>query len=361
MSNARNLADIIGSAGTPVVTSNASFSANVAVTGAATFSNTVATGNTTVTGFANISSTLQVTGTGTIGSGSNNYLTINGSVSAGQPAYIAAAGVDSNVGIDINTKANGDLRFNTNSAVRMLLSGANGNIGIANSTPANPLVVRSANAHIYLQQDNTDHGSIVSGSAADGFFRIYRKDDSGTNERFRVETGGQLYHNQSYLLGSSFNCYYAKSTTSMNPTTAGWLDTGLTFSNVFIPTNTRKVLLWVQTALRNNGVNANHTALRCRVVNNSTSQVTYVGDGSWGFGINMDIDGGKNHINNVYNVNLLDFGTSGNQAGLTAGSTYTIYMQVLDAFASGGSLRLAGESNGVYANYTPHHGFIWVI
>ena len=238
---------------------------------------------------------------------------------------------------------------------------ANGNVGIANSTPANPLVVRSSNAHIYMQQDNTDHGSIIGGASADGIFRIYRKDDSGVNERFRIETGGQPYHNQSYLFGTSYNCYFGNSTTSMNPTSAGWTDTGLSFSNVFIPTNTRKVLLWVQAALRNNGLNTNHTALRCRVVNNSTNATTYVGDGSWGFGIDMVIDSGKNHYNLIYNVNLLNYAGNGNQASLSAGSTYTIYMQVYDAYASGGNLRLAGESSGTYQSYTPHHGTIWVI
>lgn len=257
-----------------------------------------------------------------------------------------------------------DLQFKTytgSSLTEKARVTANGNVGIANTTPANPLVVRSSNAHIYLQQDNTDHGSILSGASADGIFRIYRKDDSGTNERFRIETGGQPYHNQSYLFGTSYNCYFGNSTTSMNPTSAGWTDTGLSFSNVYIPTNTRKVLLWVQCALRNNGLNTNHTALRCRVVNNSTSATTYVGDGSWGFGIDMVIDSSKNHYNLIYNVNLLNYGGNGNQASLSAGGTYTIYMQVYDAYASGGNLRVAGESSGTYQSYTPHHGTIWVI
>lgn len=48
MSNSRTLSDFIGSSGTPAFSSNTTFSANVAVTGAATIANTLAvTGNTT--------------------------------------------------------------------------------------------------------------------------------------------------------------------------------------------------------------------------------------------------------------------------------------------------------------------------
>jgi hypothetical protein len=234
---------------------------------------------------------------------------------------------------------------------------ANGNVGIANSTPANPLVVRSSNAHIYMQQDNTDHGSIIGGASADGNFRIYRKDDSGVNERFRIETGGQPYHNQSYLFGTSYNAYHAKSTTSINVVSSAWTDTTLTWSNVFIPTNTRKVYLWFHLTLRNNGVNLNHTAFRIRVSNGN-----YVGDGSWGFGISQYITSSSvGHTVCSQFVNLLDYDGNGNQASLAAGNTYTFYLQAYDAYGSGGNLRLAAESSGTHQSYTPQHGTIWVL
>lgn len=254
-----------------------------------------------------------------------------------------------------------DLQFKTytgSSLTEKARVTANGNFGIANTAPANPLVVRSANAHIYLQQNNTDHGSILSGSTADGNFRIYRKDDSGTNERFSMATDGQMYHNASYLLGSSYNCYYAKMTTAVSVSTS-YQDTGVVWTGVYIPTNVRKILLWYNAAIRNNGLNQCHIAFRVRVVNNATSGVSYVGNGSWGFGINAPIDSSKNHFNINQHINIFDYSTNGNQAGFAAGSTYTIYLQVSDATASGGNLKLGGDPT--HLDYTPVHGTIWVI
>lgn len=265
------------------------------------------------------------------------------------------------------------LTVSTNTATigTTLYGVANGNIGVGTSSPSQKFQVNGAaligNGGVdeYLYFDST--AAYVGRNASTGDIWLNNGGSQNTilgvggTEKFRIDANGQPYQNQSYLFGTSYNCYFGNSTTSMNPTSAGWTDTGLSFSNVYIPTNTRKVLLWVQCALRNNGLNTNHTALRCRVVNNSTSATTYVGDGSWGFGINMVIDSGKNHYNLIYNVNLLNFGGNGNQASLSAGSTYTIYMQVYDAYASGGNLRLAGEAGGTYVSYTPHHGTIWVI
>jgi len=96
MSNARNLADIIGAAGTPVVTSNTSFSANVAVTGAATFSNTVA-----VTGNVTFSNTTTHTGTATF----SNTVTVANNITFADSTAISS----SPVGFK-NRIINGDFR-----------------------------------------------------------------------------------------------------------------------------------------------------------------------------------------------------------------------------------------------------------
>jgi hypothetical protein len=159
----------------------------------------------------------------------------------------------------------------------------------------------------------------------------------------------------SYLLASGGNHYFAKSTTAIGVSTA-WQDTGLTWSNIYIPTNFSKVLLWFHCTLRNNGANYNHTSFRIRVSNGGT-----IGEGSWGFGISMVIDTSKNHWTICQHVNLLDYDSAGNQAGLSATNTYTMYLQVRDASANGSNLRMAAESDGTHQQYTPQHGSIWVI
>lgn len=76
MSNSRTLSDFVGSSGTPTFSSNTTFSANVAVTGAAALSNTLV-----VTGNVVLSNTVAVTGTSIFSntvcigaSGANNTL-----------------------------------------------------------------------------------------------------------------------------------------------------------------------------------------------------------------------------------------------------------------------------------------------
>jgi hypothetical protein len=168
-------------------------------------------------------------------------------------------------------------------------------------------------------------------------------------------TDGQIYHNGQYAIASAYNHYWSKSTTAIGVSTS-WQDTGLSWSNVYLPTNVKKVLLWFHLTLRNDGANYNHTSFRIRVSNGGT-----IGESSWGFGISMVIDSSKNHWTICQHVNLLDYDSLGNQAGLTAGTTYTMYLQVRDASASGSNLRLAAEAGGTHYQYTPQHGSIWVI
>jgi murein DD-endopeptidase MepM/ murein hydrolase activator NlpD len=163
----------------------------------------------------------------------------------------------------------------------------------------------------------------------------------------------------SYLVASGGNHYWAKSTTAIGVSTS-WQDTGLTWSNLYMPTNFSKVLLWFHLTLRNNGANYNHTSFRMRVVRGDGT-TTFSGEGSWGWGISMIIDSSKNHWTICQHVNLLDYDSAGNQAGLTAANTYTMYLQVRDASANGSNLRLAAEADGTHQQYTPCHGSIWVI
>ena len=87
-----------------------------------------------------------------------------------------------------------------------------------------------------------------------------------------------------------------------------------------------------------------------------------MGDASWGFGISQHITSSAvGHCVVSQFVNLLDYDSSGNQGSLSAGNTYTFYLQAIDAYGSGGNLRLAAESGGAHQTYTPLHGTIWVL
>lgn len=244
-------------------------------------------------------------------------------------------------------------------------SGGNVSIG-ATSTVGKLNVTGNDNAHLYLKQNNTDNGWLMATSSADGVFRLQRRGEGGSptnNERFSVQPDGQMFHNATYLLGSSYNAYYGKNTTG-STIVSGYNDTGLSVASVYIPTNVRKVLLWFHVSLRwSSGITINHTAFRCRVVRASDSNVTYVGDNSWGFGISQGINTtpGQNWTVCSQFVNLYDYDTNGNQAGLTAGQTYTFYLQASDAYATGSQLKIGAEANGAHQPYTPQHAMIWIL
>jgi hypothetical protein len=106
----------------------------------------VALTNPTVTG------TLGVSGTLTSGSGSANYLTINGNT-AGQPAYINLAGSDTNVGLDFNTKGTGAFRVNVNSTT---ITNTNSyGIGLGGATPSSGIGITFPAAQSASTDPNT--------------------------------------------------------------------------------------------------------------------------------------------------------------------------------------------------------------
>ena len=183
--------------------------------------------------------------------------------------------------------------------------------------------------------------------------------------KFFVDTNGQMYHNASgaHLFSSSKNHYYAKTTTPINVVSSGWTDTYLVWSGVYLPTNFRKVYLNFHLTMRNNGVGQNHTGFRAKVYDTGTGATTYVGDGSWGFGISMDIGNNSyfHHCTYDQEVNLYDYDVNGNQGNLTAGHTYNITLQAYDAYGSGSNLRLAAEADGAHVAYTPCYGTVWVL
>ena len=259
-----------------------------------------------------------------------------------------------------------NLAFTTASTERVRVD-AGGNVSIgATSTVGKLNVTGNDNSHLYLKQNNIDNGWLFGTSSADGVLRVQRRGEGASptnNERFSIIPEGQMYHNATYLLGSSYNCYHGKTTTCSN-IVSGFNDTGLSVASVYIPTNVRKVFVWYHVSLRNNSLSSiNHSGFRFRVVRASDSNVTYVGDASWGFGISQGINTAQsqNWTTVTHFVNMYDYDSNGNQAGLSAGNTYTFYLQASDAYGTGAALRIGGEANAVHQTYTPQHAMIWIL
>ena len=272
-----------------------------------------------------------------------------------------------------------DLQFKTyngSSLTEKARVTANGNVGINNSTPAvlanTVQIAIKANVNgdsMFVAQNSNGlttakFGFQYSGGVDNPAIGSYSDHPlvflTNNTEKMRIAADGQLYHNVSYLLGSSYNAYHGKTSTSTNVVSGSFTDTGLVVASVYIPTNVRKVFAWIHFTLRSNSLTTNHTGVRFKVVRASDSNITYVGNGSWGFGITQTINN-TGHATVTQFVNLYDYDSSGNQAGLTAGQTYSFTLQATDAFASGGQLRFAGEAGGTHENYTPAHATIWVL
>lgn len=235
----------------------------------------------------------------------------------------------------------------------------------------------SINNSAYFNFNSTGGGQssdywIGRGGVGGGSLAFYAP-SSGTLEfgiandcKFYADSSGQLYHSAAgvgnFLFGSGRNCYYAKGTTNTGINSSGWTDTSLVWSGVYIPAGFKRIFMLFHTTVRANGIAQNHTAFRMKVYNGSTT--TYVGNDNWGFGICADVGssmGGANWNTYCQHVNLYDYDASGNQAGFTAGSTYTMTLQVIDAYANGSNLQLAGEGGGTHGTYTPIHGTIWIL
>jgi hypothetical protein len=321
---------------------------------------TGATGTTGPTGATGVGTTGATGPTGATGSTGPTGPT-------GATGASGATTTISNGTSNLNIATSGGAIFANTAGVNAITVDTSQNVGIGGASTVSKLnVTGTDNLNLYIKQNNTDNGWILGTSSVDGVFRVQRRGEGASptnNERFSVQPDGQMFHNSTYLLGSSYNCYFGKTTTVSN-IVSGFNDTGLSVASVYIPTNVRKVFVWYHVSLRNNGLSSiNHSGFRFRVVRASDSNVTYVGDASWGLGISQGINStqSQNWTTVTHFVNLYDYDSNGNQAGLSAGNTYTFYLQATDAYGSGATLRIGGEGNGVHQTYTPQHAMIWVL
>jgi hypothetical protein len=361
------------------------------------------TGSTGPTGPAGATGATGASGATTqISNGTSNLnIPSSGGVIYANTAGVNAVTIDTSQNVGIGTSLTSSSKLNVNSEMSLLTDGNNrgiltwdntnkqlsfgtinsstayfssmllkdGNVSIGGASTVSKLNVTGAdNLNLYIKQNNTDNGWILGTSSADGVFRVQRRGEGASptnNERFSVQPDGQMFHNSTYLLGSSYNCYYGKSTSNGNTiVNSGFTNTGLSVANVYIPTNVRKVLMWFHVTLRNNGLSSiNHTGFRIKMVRNSDSSTSYIGNSSWGIGISQGLNGTQSQNWTVCSqfVNLYDYDNDGNGAGITAGTTYTFYLMANDAYATGSQLRIGSESDGTHQTYTPQHAVIWVL
>jgi len=118
--------------------------------------------------------------------------------------------------------------------------------------------------------------------------------------------------------------------------TTSFADTNLSGSFT-VPTGCTKIIWHMRGGYRANGIGTAHASYRLKFVTGSTT--TYVGHGSWGFGIFQGVgaDNGQSHSHITLYANLFDYDTDNNQANLVAGTTYTVTVQVKSANGANGS------------------------
>ena len=127
--------------------------------------------------------------------------------------------------------------------------------------------------------------------------------------------------------------------------TASFADTNLTGSFT-IPAGCTKIIWHMRGGFRQNGIGTAHACYRLKFVTGGTT--TYIGNGSWGMGIEQNVGSSLgtsvNHSVSSYYANLFDYDSDNNQAQLAAGTTYAVTVQVKSASANGSNLYTFGDT-----------------
>jgi hypothetical protein len=169
---------------------------------------------------------------------------------------------------------------------------------------------------------------------------------------------------------SKLNSLVTNSVYTGNKTSGAALSVTTTFQDiydfsiagVYIPAGVNRVVFWYNASARQYASSGlNHCAFRLRVVNDQTGAVTYIGHGAWGFGIMRQNDTDTGHSWWQYNQSVVLYpawSDTGNAGGLTAGYSYTFYLQCKDIYDN--VMYIGGEVGGTYVGYSPVQGIIWV-
>ena len=136
--------------------------------------------------------------------------------------------------------------------------------------------------------------------------------------------------------------------------TGSFADTNLSGS-ITIPAGCTRIIWHMRGGFRQNGIGTAHACYRLKFVTGGTT--TYIGNGSWGMGIEQNVGTslGANHSVSTYYANLFDFDFDNNQAQLAVGNTYTVTVQVKSSSANGSNLYVFGD---VTQNVTYYPAFM---
>ena len=138
--------------------------------------------------------------------------------------------------------------------------------------------------------------------------------------------------------------------------TTSFADTNLS-GNITIPAGCTSIIWHMRGGFRQNGIGTAHACYRLKFVRSGDNRTTYIGQGSWGMGIEQNVGStlGANHSVSTYYANLFDYDSDDNQAQIAVGDTYAVTIQVKSAAANGSNLYTFGD---VTQNVTYYPAFM---
>ena len=159
-------------------------------------------------------------------------------------------------------------------------------------------------------------------------------------------------------LNASLITHIDAGSTKAQGVTTSFADTNLSGS-VTIPTGCTNIIWHMRGGYRQNGIGTAHASYRLKFVTGGTT--TYIGNGSWGMGIEQNVGTslGANHSVSTYYANLFDFDFDNNQAQLAAGSTYTVTIQVKSSSGNGSNLYTFGDTTNNVTYYPAFMTFMF--
>ena len=162
-------------------------------------------------------------------------------------------------------------------------------------------------------------------------------------------------------LNASLITHIDAGSTKAQGVTTSFADTNLT-GNITIPTGCTNIIWHMRGGYRQNGISTSHASYRLKFVRSSDNLTTYIGHGSWGFGIFQGVGatGGYNHSIITLYANLFDYDSDNNQAQLAAGNTYAVTVQVKSANgANGSNLYTFGDTSNNHTYYPAFMTFMF--
>ena len=162
-------------------------------------------------------------------------------------------------------------------------------------------------------------------------------------------------------LNASLITHIDAGSTKAQGVTASFADTNLT-GNITIPTGCTNIIWHMRGGYRQNGIGTAHASYRLKFVRSSDNLTTYIGHGSWGFGIFQGVGTtqGMSHSHITLYANLFDYDSDNNQAQLAAGNTYAVTVQVKSANgANGSNLYTFGDTSNNHTYYPAFMTFMF--